>query len=130
MFSSNQIFEISGDMGQLESAIVFAISMFGMDKDKISYQTTKDGKFCLGWGESKPWKKFQFDFDAHVVCEIVKQHLDKQECEDPYEWYDGCSEKGFLMKVIPESFSDTHEGIGKPFYGIVSIEPFMNFYSK
>ena len=62
--------------------------------------------------------------------EIVKQFLEKQDCEDPYAWADGSSEKGFLMKVIPGVFSDEEDGIKKPFYGIVSIEPYMNFYAK
>lgn len=130
MFSSDQIFEVSGDMDQLEKAIRFAIDMHGIGKSGISYQITKNRKYCLGWGDEEEWKKYPFDFDVHIVSEIVKQFLEKQECEDPYAWADGSSEKGFLMKVIPEVFSDEKDGIKKPFYGIVSIEPYMNFYAK
>ena len=129
MFSSEQIFEVSGDMDQLEIAIKFAIDMYGGISDDISYQITKDGKYCLGWGKNG-WEAYPFEFDAHIVSEIVKQHLNKTDCEDPYDWADGSSEKGFLMKVIPETFSDEENGIKNPFYGIVSIEPHMNFYSK
>ena len=130
MFSSDQIFEVSGSMDQLEKAIKFAIDMHGIGKSGISYQITKNGKYCLGWGDDEEWKKYPFDFDVHIVSEIVKQFLEKQDCEDPYAWADGSSEKGFLMKIIPEVFSDEKDGIKKPFYGIVSIEPYMNFYAK
>ena len=130
MFSSEQIFEVSGSMDQLEKAIRFAIDMHSIGKSGISYQITKNGKYCLGWGDDEEWKKYPFDFDVHIVSEIVKQFLEKQDCEDLYAWADGSSEKGFLMKVIPEVFSDEKNGIKKPFYGIVSIEPYMNFYAK
>ena len=130
MFSSDQVFEVSGDMSQLEKTIRFAIDMHGIGKSGISYQKTEDGKFCLGWGDEKGWSPFPFDFDPHIVAEIVKQHLEKQDCENPYAWADGSSDKGFLMKVIPETFADEYKGIKGPFYGIVSIEPFMNYYGK
>lgn len=130
MFSSDQIFEVSGDMQQLEKTIRFAIDMNGIGKSGICYQKTEDGKFCLGWGDEEGWSPFPFDFDPHIVAEIVKQHLEKQDCEDPYAWADGSSGKGFLMKVIPGTCADKYKGIKNPFYGIVSIEPFMNYYSK
>jgi len=130
MFSSEQIFEVSGGMDQLEIAIKFAIDMYGIGKSDISYQITEDGKYCLGWGNKNGWEKYPFEFDVHIVSEIVKQFLEKQDCENPYSWADGSSEKGFLMKVVPETFSDEENGIKNPFYGIVSIEPYMNFYSK
>lgn len=130
MFSSEQIFEVSGEMEQLEMTIEFAIKMHGIGKSGISYQITDDGKYCLGWGDEKGWTKLPFDFDAHIVSEIVKQHLKKQEIEDPYSYDDGTSELGFLMKVIPCTFSDERNGIKHPFYGIVSIEPYFNFYAK
>ena len=129
MFSSDQVFEVSGDMSQLEETIRFAIDMYG-NRKKISYQITEDGKYCLGWHDEEGWKEYPFDFDPHIVAEIVKQHLEKQDCEDQYENWDGCTEMGFLMKVIPQTCADTENGIKHPFYGIVSIEPFMNFYAK
>lgn len=129
MFSSEQVFEVSGDMSQLEKTISFAIDMYG-NRKKISYQITEDGKYCLGWHDDEGWNEYPFDFDPHIVAEIVKQHLEKQDCEDPYDWADGSSDKGFLMKAIPQTFADTANGIKHPFYGIVSIEPFMNFYAK
>lgn len=133
MFSSEQIFEVSGDMDQLEKTIDFAVSMHGLPASKtLSYQITKDGKYCLGWYDENGWKKLPFEYDAHIIAEIVKQHLNKQDCENPYSsnLYDGSSEKGFLMKVIDNTFSDEENGIKHPFYGIVSIEPFYNYYAK
>ena len=52
-----------------------------------------------------------------------------EKCE-PYEYFDGGTNEGFLMKNIPETFSDEQDGIKNPFYGIISFEPFTNFYSK
>ena len=130
MFSSDQVFEVSGGMDQLEKAIKFAIDMYGIGGSGISYQITGNGKYCLGWGDEGEWKKYPFDFDVHIVSEIVRQFLEKRDCEDPYAWADGGSGKGFLMRVIPAVFSDEEDGVRNPFYGIVSIEPFMNFYAK
>ena len=131
MFSSEQIFEVNGTMDQLELAIKFAMDMNGYTKH-ISYQITNDGKYCLGWtiDEKNGWKELPFDFNAHIVAEIVKQHLEKQDVEDPYDDWDGSSEKGFLMKVIDRVFSNEKNGIKKPFYGIVSIEPHYIYYAK
>lgn len=122
-------------MEQLEAAIKFACEMCELDGMGVTYQITKNGKYCLGKGYAKSengWSKFPFDFDAHIIAEIIKQFLDKQECEDLYahDWSDGDSEKGFLMKAIPSVFSDEEDGVLSPFYGIVSIEPYMNFYAK
>ena len=129
MFSSDQIFEISGSMSQLEETISFAMKMSGWNKTDVYYQITKDGRFCLGWHNESGWEKFMFDYNPHIISEIVKQHLDKQDCKDPYAYSDGSSGKGFLMKVIPNMSGD-YDGIKNAFYGIVSIEPFMNFYAK
>lgn len=131
MFSTEQKFEVSGDMTQLEEAVKFAINMFDIGKSNICFQITDDGKYCLGWGMQEGWTLFPFDFDAHIIAKIVEQHLSKQVYnEDDYAFYDGCTGDGFLMKVIPCTFADTYNGIKNPFYGIVSIEPFVNYYAK
>lgn len=129
MFSSEQTFKVSGTMEQLERAIRFALDMYGIPQ-KVTYQVTADGKYCLGWGSDDSWREYPFDFDVHIVSEIIKQHLEKQDIEDPYEWADGSSYNGFLMKAIPQLFSDEHDGIKHPFYGIVSIEVYCNFFAK
>lgn len=131
MFSSEQKFEVSGDISQLEATIKFAIEIYGVGKSNICFQITEDGRFCLGWENAEGWNKLPFDFDAHIVAEIVKQHLAKQEYDDSaYSYYDGAIERGFLMKVIPCNCGNYWNGIKEPFYGIVSIEPFVNFYAK
>lgn len=132
MFSSEQIFEVSGDFDQLELAIKFAMDMHDWKGDKQYYfQITEDGKYCIGWSDENGWKPFPFDFDVHIVSEIVKQHLRKHRTKDSnYEWADGSTDDGFLMKAIPETFSSEENGIKNPFYGIVSIEYFENFYAK
>ena len=131
MFSSEQVLKISGEMNQLEMAIRFSLNMYGQSKT-ISYQIAEDNKYCLGWccDEKYGWLSYPFDFDVHIVSEIIEQHLKKQEIEDPYSWCDGSSNKGFLLKAINQTFADKEEGIIHPFYGIISIEPFINFYAK
>lgn len=137
MFSSNQKLEISGDFSQLQSALNFAIDYYEGNHNHICYQMTDDGKFCIGWGDSykkqsyKGWENFQFDYDAEIVSKIIIQFLNKQKRKDSlYEYFDGCTNNGFLMKVIPETCADEENGIKNPFYGIVSFETFTNFYSK
>ena len=131
MFSSEQIFQVSGDFSQLELAIKFAMDMWGGKKDMQYYfQITEDGRYCIGWTDGEGWIPFPFDFDAHIVSEIVKQHLKKhRSAESNYDWADGSTEDGFLMKNIEMSAMDI-DGIKNQFYGIVSIEYFENFYAK
>ena len=131
MFSSDQIFEVSGDFSQLELAINFAMNMWGGKADKQYYfQITEDGRYCIGWHNAEGWTPFQFDFDVHIVSEIIKQHLKKHRSENSaYDFYDGSTEDGFLMKLVPMLAIDT-DGIKNPFYGIISIEYYENFYAK
>ncbi len=135
MFSSNQILEISGEFEQLRQVLVFAIDYYQAQKKELVYQTTEDGKYCIGWkpdsGPTKGWENFQFDYDSEIVAKIIIQFLQKQKYkESPYEYFDGGTNTGFLMKNIPETFSDEQDGIKNPFYGIISFETFTNFYSK
>lgn len=137
MFSSNQVLEISGSFSELESALDFAINYSGYRSSFMCYQITEDGKFCIGWGNSDKkqpygnWKKFEFDYDSSIVSKIIIQFLEKHKYdENVYNWLDGSINTGFLMKSIPETFSEEENGIKDPFYGIVSFEPFVNYYSK
>ena len=132
MMSSNQIFEISGDFSQLCRALDFVINYSGENEKELCFQITDDGKFCIGWGNQKGWEKFQFGYDLEIVSKIIIKHLKKQKYERSTfeEYFDGTTNEGFLMKVIPEVFSDEYEGIKNPFYGIVSFQTFTNFHSK
>lgn len=135
MFSSNQEFKISGDFSQLQSALNFAIDYYGTQEKDLVFQTTEDGKYCIGWKPENDtiegWQDFQFDYDSEIVAKTIIQFLQKQKYkESPYEYFDGSTYGGFLVKNIPETFSDEYEGILNPFYGLVSFEPFINFYSK
>ena len=140
MFSSNQEFKISGDFSQLKHALQFALEY--SDNRNFCFQRTKDS-YCIGWmtknskGEHEPqngWVKFQFDFDYEIVSRIVEQELRKISTEtkmkNPYECGDGSSSLGFIIENIPPLFSDERCGIKKPFYGIISIKPYYNFYAK
>lgn len=142
MFSSNQIFEISGEMSQLEAALDFALSysdnakiMRAEERErgcKLLYQITKDGRFCIGWGfVSVPegWQEYPFDIEVSILAQIISLHLKKiheAENKSKYKMGDGTTLTGFLMKHI----SSNSEGIITPLYGIVSFESFYNFYAK
>lgn len=144
MFSSNQILEFSGCLShkdELKHALEFAIKASGWYEPMTrvekpcpcTYQITGDGKYCIGWGEKEGWNKFPFDFDVDIIAKIVVQHLEKQEMrydKNCLDGWDGSYSKGFLMKVIDNSFSDSVDGIKNTFYGIVSFEPHTCFYAK
>lgn len=138
MFSSNQILEFSGSLchkDELKHALEFAIKASGwyepMTREEkpcpCTYQITEDGRYCIGWGEKDGWSQFPFDFDVDIIAQIIVKHLAKQKVEDG--GLDGSYDAGFLMKIIPNSFSDDN-GIKNPFYGIVSFEPYTCFYAK
>lgn len=135
MFSSNQKLEISGTYDQLKSALGFALELDGTDLDALGYQITEDGQFCIGWLSRwsneipSDWEKFQFDFDIDIVSKIIIQFLSKQKQKN-MPGFDGTTEKGFIMRAIPETFSNFENGIKNPFYGIVSFKAFTCFYSK
>ena len=146
MFSSNQILKLSGSMDQLKYALNFALDYSDEAKNmteserergcKLLYQIVGK-KYCIGWGFKdipKGWSEYPFDFEVPIVSQIIIQHLRKHEKEaennGAYDWADGSSETGFLMKSIKESLADEENGIKNPFYCIVTFEPYELFYSK
>lgn len=131
MFSSNQILQISGRFEQLKKCLEFALNLSERHTNDLTFQITQNGKFCIGWIDKEPWQKFQFGFNVDIVVDTIKKFLKEQpRQESPYDYGDGSTNDGFLMKVIPETFADTHEGIKEPFYGIVSFERYTNYYGK
>lgn len=139
MFSSNQVFEISGSMDQLPIALQFALDYSDHARAmtpreiergcKLVYQIAKDGKYCIGWAFKniqEGWQEYPFDFDVEIVARIIAQYLGKLETPNSgYEWADGGDAEGFLMKVI-----SCDDNIKNSFYGIVSFEKFNCFYAK
>ena len=142
MFSSNQILEVSGDLSHsndLYIALEFALKFSGNidsfirtdNPSKCIYQITEDGRYCIGWAYEAikdGSTEFQFDFDLSIISQIISKYLCKQELEK--DIWDGGYNKGFIMKVIPESMESEYEGIRSPFYGIVEFSPYTCFYSK
>ena len=131
MFSSNQKLLISGslDLFDIREALFFGITKAARSNNYCFQISTDDKQFCIGakYGDELPkgWNDFSFDFDIDIVARVIKQHLEKQEIQ--YENQDGSYEKGFLMKNIESNYK---EKIKNSFYGIVSFEPYTNFYSK
>ena len=143
MFSSNQILEISGSLGNkdLKRSLKLALNLNGSMKSfnredkptKCVYQLTEDGLFCIGWNPNSKliegWKEFSFDFDLKLVADVIEQFLLKQELT--YEdMGDGSYDRGFLMKAVPEIFNSTWRGIKNPSYGLVCFEVYPLFFSK
>lgn len=142
MFASNQILEISGcfdDRDALKNALEFALKASGklnvftrtQEPAICVFQVTKDGKYCIGstFKEIDGWIEYPFDFDIDIITAIAEQHLKKVETSPLYEG-DGSYRKGFLLKVIPETFASELNGIKNPYYGILSIEAYDAYYSK
>lgn len=142
MFSSNQIFRISGSIGpdgELESAVRAALEISGKDaifrreKDpaKMVFQITESGKYAVGWcWENTPaegWTMLPFDYDINILCAIIRKHLEKQRpVSIPF---DGSCEKGFLLCATGDGFYDK-EDVTSPFYCIFTVEPYTCFYAK
>lgn len=133
MFSSNQKLLVSGtlDISDIKEALLFGITKAFRSNDYCFQISKDDKKFCIGVKYNnelpKGWNDFSFDFDADIVARIIKQFLEKQDAE--YTGYgDGSCEKGYLMKGITEF--DNNNNITNTFYGIVSFEAYVNFYSK
>ena len=142
MFSSNQIFQISGTYSQIETALRFAMDYSNYSKHlsgnkklngfKFVWQIAEDGRYCIGWNfeDVVPgWNEFQFDFDISIVSKVIEQQLRKSEMYG-YANGDGDTVPGFLMKCGTGSFSDEEFGIKNPFYCIVSFEPYMVYFAK
>ena len=138
MFNSNQILSVSGEFNQLKDCLEFALKMYGEKTDNLVFQLAKNGKFCIGWGNRKGkngnehiWQNFQFGFDINIATEAIKKFLQEQpRQESVFDYGDGSTSDGFLMKIIPETFAEVYEGIKEPFYGIVSFEKYTNYYGK
>ena len=131
MFSSNQVLKVSGTFEQLKECLEFALKTYGIRSKNLCFQLTQNGKFCIGWLDKEPWQNFQFGFNVDIVVDAIKKFLQEQpKQKSPYDYGDGSTDDGFLMKVIPETFSAAYEGIKEPFFGIVSFEKYTNYYSK
>lgn len=144
MFSSNQIFEISGSLShcnELEMALEFALeysdevkNMYKEEIDrgcKFLYQITEDGKYCIGSSKKnvpEGWNEYPFIFNIDNVSKIIRQHLETYPLEKGIG--EGSYEKGFIMKCIREHLGSENDGIKNPFYGIVYFKPYTCFYSK
>ena len=131
MFSSNQILQISGDLGhqdELHNALQYVIERYG--SEVRSFQITADGRYAIGWADHKPdiWTNYPFETSVEILEPIIRKFLNKQIVKD--DGWDGGYYKGFLIKSVRESMGDEGNGIKEPFYTIVTIEPYTCFYSK
>lgn len=145
MFASNQELTITGSMSQLKDALIFAMRYSGQDEHlseserkrgcKVVYQIAGN-KYAIGWGFGNVpahWKEWDFDFDYDIVSRIIEQFIQKNRDtikRSPWDGFDGSSELGFKMENIKDWALPLQEGLQNGFYGIVSFEPYWNFYAK
>lgn len=135
MYSDNQILDISGSFRQLNKALKFALDFSENKESDICYQVVGN-KYCIGWllsdGEApKGWRKYPFTPSVAIIEQIIMSELIKMKYEPcGYEYGDGSCSKGFRMRCLEDSPELEDEGIENPFYGIVSIEPYTNYYGK
>ena len=144
MFSSNQVFEVSGSLSmpdELEMALKFALDYSGEAKNmkqeeidrgcKLLYQITEDGKYCIGWGYKEipeGWSEYPFRFDVDIVSRIIKQNLET--FQDKRGEFDVSYSKGFIMKCVDRCASPDKTGIKNPFYGIIYFKSYTCFYAQ
>lgn len=136
MFSSNQLFTISGRLDQLENAIIFLLSHAGLTHESLHdpqralvYQITEDNKYHLGYTRLPApdgWKEYIFKYDPHIISLIIQQHIKYQEHpKSIYDNADGSTTKGFLLTV------KNPDNLKNP-YGcyLATIEPYKIYYAK
>lgn len=135
MFSSNQLFTISGSLDQLENAIVFLLSHAGLTHESLHdpqralvYQITEDNKYHLGYTRvpvPEGWEKYGFKYDPRIISLIIQQHL--KEHAQPisiYDYADGSTNKGFLLTVKRPG------NLKSPYCYLATIEPYTIYYAK
>lgn len=137
MFSSNQLFTISGRLDQLENAIIFLLSHAGLTHESLHdpqralvYQITEDNKYHLGYTRLPTpdgWKEYIFKYDPHIISLIIQQHIKYAQVQPKsiYDYADGSTEKGFLLTV------KNPDNLKNP-YGcyLATIEPYKIYYAK
>ena len=138
MFSSNQIFKVSCDDRQLETVLHTAIDMYSSGDVEhflktAVYQTT-DNKIALGWYVTEPthgWNKFPFGATTmEVVLSLVRQFCKEHSIKGGH-FCDGSYRQGYIVENIPKSMRDENDdGVKSPFYGIVTVASYENFYAK
>jgi hypothetical protein len=131
MFSTNQAFQISGEFDQLVRAIRFALAHSEYSKSKLMWQTTTDRRYCIGFkpfdGVPDGWTEYESKYDVVKIARDVVKFLNEQPPQEiEYEYGEARQSNGFLMGVI----SPFDARIKNPFYGIVAIGQFSNFYAK
>ena len=131
MFSSNQIFKVTGDRKEDLIDLLKYIEKLSNSSFQ-SYQITPNGTFALGWYSKKieGWTPFQFEYSKEALADIIFNHLEKQECENDFEDYDGSTHKGYIAECEEVDYGKEVDGIINPFYCIVKFKPYMTFYSK
>ena len=134
MFSSNQIFKISGNIANddLAKALQFTMDYFDIGERNLAYQITEDGDYCLGWYtyEGYPeagWTAFPFPFTADVNAMIIRDHL-KEQILDLDGFNGETVQEGFLIRSIRDLNYEDLDKIENNFYGIVIISPYTLYY--
>lgn len=95
------------------------------------YQTTSDGRYCIGWCAGKTpdgWNEYDFSFSLCKVSIEIGNFLKKQEFDE--ELFGRVHRKGFVMMPIHEKTKTECNGIKRPFFGIVEFRPYTCVYNR
>lgn len=126
MFSSNQIFNITGDKeSQLKVAIHCAMQF--LDAKEMRYYKVQNGYIMFteyGTEEKNGLQRIPISGDTDMVAMMAQKFLktpDAKESLNAYDFGDGSTYKGWEL-FIPEDYY----GIGDAF----AIRPYTTFYHK
>ena len=148
MFSTNQIFKISGPPSQLKDTLEFALKHSGWQEAftrnnnpvSMAYQITKNGIYCLGRGRLKNedethikegWSEFPFDYNTDAIARIITQWIDTQ--PEPYSEFrhcDGGKRIGFICEPAKQMNKDLRDAIQNWERCVITFRPFLCWYAK
>ncbi len=137
MYSTNQVFAVSGEYRTLPDAIKMAFRLDGRQTEQdfpTGYQIIGDN-YILGVVPNRsmypdcPWQAYPFDTDVDIISSIVVQFLKKQHCP-PGPDGDGTTHDGFLL-MAPQTMPDAMRlDIPEDFRAVAVIKPWPMFYHK
>lgn len=143
MFSSNQIFQVSGTLDDIERVLDFAIRQSGEHElftrtespVPIVYQITDNGLYCLatayGGTPDEDWSLYPFDYDPKIIARIIRQWLELQpRPKSDYDCCEGGHAPGFICQELWSLDPKLRDHIKSPYYGFLTFRPFTNWYSK
>lgn len=124
MFSSNQIFDVSCERGDLDKVISAAMALYGTDiftrKERpvrLAFSEPVPGLYAIGAGSlpgpngiapGRGWTDYPFGYDPKILAPIVRQWINSRSCRKAAPQTDGSCEKGVRVLSL-HSFHECDE---------------------